>query len=75
MHWIPPSEKDTASAALEKRLWDAAEPAGPAPHFAEADRNSARPEGLFLRFVEARFAGQRANLKAGDNVPGQINKH
>src|SRR5438309_10886790 len=24
MHWIAPSEKDTASATLEKRLWDAA---------------------------------------------------
>ncbi len=24
MHWIAPSEKDTATAALEKRLWDAA---------------------------------------------------
>jgi hypothetical protein len=25
MHWIAPSEKDTDSAALEKRLWDAAD--------------------------------------------------
>jgi type I restriction enzyme M protein len=25
MHWIAPSEKDTNTAALEKRLWDAAE--------------------------------------------------
>jgi hypothetical protein len=24
MHWIAPSEKNTANAALEKRLWDAA---------------------------------------------------
>jgi len=56
MIWIAPSEKDTDNAALEKRLWDAAEQAVPAPHFAEADRNSARPEGLpgliFLRFAE-----------------------
>ena len=27
MHWIAPSEKDTASSALEWRLWDAAYPA------------------------------------------------
>jgi type I restriction enzyme M protein len=25
MHWVAPSEKDTASATLEKRLWDAAD--------------------------------------------------
>ena len=25
MHWAAPSEKDTATAALEKRLWDAAD--------------------------------------------------
>jgi hypothetical protein len=25
MHWIAPSEKDTANDALEKRLWDAAD--------------------------------------------------
>ncbi len=35
MIWIAPSEKDTANAALEKRLWDAAEQAVPAPHFAK----------------------------------------
>ena len=40
---------------------------------------STRPEGLlgliFLRFAEVRFAAQRAKLKAGTNVPGQINHH
>ena len=25
MHWIAPSEKDTANEALEKRLWNAAD--------------------------------------------------
>ena len=28
MHWIAPTEKDTASAALEKRVWDAADQFG-----------------------------------------------
>ena len=28
MHWIAPTEKDTASASLEKRLWDAADQFG-----------------------------------------------
>jgi hypothetical protein len=31
MHWIAPSEKDTATATLKKRLWAAAEQAAPAP--------------------------------------------
>lgn len=25
MHWIAPSEKDTANGTLEKRLWDSAD--------------------------------------------------
>ncbi len=28
MHWIAPTEKAIASAALEKRLWHAADPFG-----------------------------------------------
>jgi len=34
MIWIAPSEKDTDTAALEKRLWDAADQfrARPRPH-------------------------------------------
>jgi type I restriction enzyme M protein len=67
MIWIAPSEKDTATAALEKRFWSAAEQAVPAPpHFAEMDFNSASLEGIlgltFLRFAEVRFAVQRAKL-------------
>jgi hypothetical protein len=56
MHWIAPSEKDTDNAALEKRLWDAAEQAVPAPEFVEAEYAGARPEGrlglIFPRFAE-----------------------
>jgi len=59
MIWIAPSEKDNNNAALEKRLWDAAEQAVPALHFAETDFNSAGPQGLLdlisLRFDEVRF--------------------
>jgi type I restriction enzyme M protein len=77
MHWIAPSKKDTDSGALEKRLWDTAEQAEPAPHLAKADYDSARPEGLlgiiFLRFAEVRFVAQRAKLKAEYDVPSQIN--
>ena len=67
MNWIAPSEEDTHNAALEKRLWDAAEQAVPAPHFAETDFNGGGPLGLlgliFLRFAEGRFTAQRAKLE------------
>jgi hypothetical protein len=36
MHWVAPSEIETA-AALGKRFWDTAEQAMPAPPFAETD--------------------------------------
>jgi hypothetical protein len=72
MHWIAPSEKDTATAALEKRLWDAAEQAVPAPHFPEADFKGGRSQGLpgllFRRFAEVRFAAQRARLEKASRV-------
>jgi len=65
MIWVAPSEKDTANAALEKRLWDTAEQAEPASHLAMAEYDFARPEGL-LGLIFLRFAARRAKLeKAG----------
>ena len=66
MHWIAPSEKDTASTALEKRLWDAADQFR-ANSGLKAQEYSGPILGLiFLRFADARFAVQRAKLeKAG----------
>jgi type I restriction enzyme M protein len=66
MHWIAPSEKDAASASLEKRLWDAADQFR-ANSGLKAQEYSGPILGLiFLRFAEVRFAGQRAKLeKAG----------
>ncbi len=66
MHWIAPSEKDTASTTLEKRLWDAADQFR-ANSGLKAQEYSGPVLGLiFLRFAEARFAAQRAELeKAG----------
>lgn len=66
MHWIAPSEKDTASTALEKRLWDAADQFR-ANSGLKAQEYSGPILGLiFLRFADARFAAQRAKLeKAG----------
>jgi type I restriction enzyme M protein len=62
MHWIAPSEKDDASATLEKRLWDAADQFR-ANSGLKAQEYSGPILGLiFLRFAEVRFATQRAKL-------------
>jgi type I restriction enzyme M protein len=63
MIWIAPSEKDTANAALEKRLWDAADQFR-ANSGLKSQEYSAPVLGLiFLRFAEVRFAAQRAKLE------------
>jgi len=63
MLWIAPSEKDTDSAALEKRLWDAADQFR-ANSGLKSQEYSAPVLGLiFLRFAEVRFAAQRAKLE------------
>lgn len=66
MIWIAPSEKDTASASLEKRLWDAADQFR-ANSGLKAQEYSGPILGLiFLRFAEVRFTAQREKLeKAG----------
>ena len=64
MLWIAPSEKDTASTSLEKRLWDAADQFR-ANSGLKAQEYSGPILGLiFLRFAEARFAIQRTQLEA-----------
>ncbi len=63
MLWIAPSEKDTASATLEKRLWDAADQFR-ANSGLKAQEYSGPILGLiFLRFAEVRFAIQRGKLE------------
>jgi type I restriction enzyme M protein len=63
MNWIAPSEKDTDNAALEKRLWDAADQFR-ANSGLKSQEYSAPVLGLiFLRFAEVRFAAQRAKLE------------
>ena len=64
MLWIAPSEKDTANATLEKRLWDAADQFR-ANSGLKAQEYSGPILGLiFLRFAEVRFAVQRGKLEA-----------
>ena len=63
MKWIAPSEKDTAAATLEKRLWDAADQFR-ANSGLKAQEYSGPILGLiFLRFAEVRFANQRRKLE------------
>ena len=66
MIWVAPAEKDTASAWLEKRLWEAAD-----QFRANSDLKAQQYSGpllglIFLRFAEVSFSAQRAKLeKAG----------
>ena len=63
MIWIAPSEKDQDTAALEKRLWDAADQFR-ANSGLKAQEYSGPILGLiFLRFAEVRFAIQRKKLE------------
>jgi type I restriction enzyme M protein len=66
MHWIAPSEKDTDNAALEKRLWDAANQLWAGAGLKQSEYSEPVLGLIFLRFAEVRFAAQRAKLeKAG----------
>lgn len=63
MRWIAPPEKDADSAALEKRLWDAADQFR-ANSGLKAQEYSGPILGLiFLRFAEVRFAARRTKLE------------
>lgn len=64
MHWIAPTEKDSAAATLEKRLWGAAGQFR-ANSGLKAQEYSGPILGLiFLRFAEVRFVIQRQKLDA-----------
>ena len=66
MHWIAPSEKDTGTAALEKRLWDAADQFRANSGLKPQEYSGPILGLIFLRFAEVRFAAQRSKLeKAG----------
>jgi len=69
MIWIAPSEEDTATDTLEKRLWDAADQFR-ANSGLKAQEYSGPILGLiFLRFAEVRFTAQRAKLeKVGASI-------
>ena len=56
MHWIAPSEKDTANTALEKRLWDAADQFRANSGLKPQEYSGPILGLIFLRFAEVRFA-------------------
>jgi type I restriction enzyme M protein len=67
MRWVAPSEKDAATATLEKRLWDAADQLR-ANSGLKSQEYSAPVLGLiFLRFADVRFAAQRAKLEKANS--------
>ncbi|MCP5519663.1 MAG: SAM-dependent DNA methyltransferase [Verrucomicrobiales bacterium] len=66
MNWIAPSEKDTATETLEKRLWEAADQFRANSGLTSQQYSRPILGLIFLRFAEVRFAKQRAKLqKAG----------
>ena len=63
MHWVAPSEKDTNTAALEKRLWNAANQLWAGAGLKQSEYSEPVLGLIFLRFAEVRFAARRARLE------------
>jgi type I restriction enzyme M protein len=63
MQWIAPSEKDSASGTLEKRLWDAADQFRANSGLTAAQYSQPVLGLIFLRFAEVRFAERRSKLE------------
>ncbi len=63
MHWIAPSEKDTANGTLEKRLWDSADQFRANSGLKPQEYSGPILGLIFLRFAALRFAAQRAKLE------------
>ena len=64
MLWIAPSEKDLASDALEKRLWNAADQFRANSGLTAAQYSAPVLGLIFLLFAETRFAQRRAQLES-----------
>jgi len=63
MQWIAPSEKDSATSTLEKRLWEAADQLRANSGLTSAQYSTPVLGLIFLRFAGARFAKRRAELE------------
>ena len=55
MHWIAPTEKDTATDTLEKRLWAAADQMRANSGLTSAQYSQPVLGLIFLRFAEVRI--------------------
>jgi type I restriction enzyme M protein len=64
MHWIAPSERDTATDTLEKRLWNAADQFRANSGLTAAQYSAPVLGLIFLLFAETRFAQRRAQLES-----------
>ena len=74
MHWIAPSERDTATDTLEKRLWNAADQFRANSGLTAAQYSAPVLGLIFLLFAEPRFAKRRAVLlpsPAGGGAGGE----
>ena len=63
MLWVAPSEKDTATDALEKHLWDAADQLRANSGLNAAQYSTPVLGLIFLRFADVRFAKIRSGLE------------
>jgi len=63
MQWVAPSEKDSATDTLEKRLWDAADQFRANSGLSAAQYSQPVLGLIFLRFAEVRFSKQHAALE------------
>jgi len=62
MHWIAPSERDTATDTLEKRLWNAADQFRANSGLTAAQYSAPVLGLIFLLFAETRFTQRRTAL-------------
>ncbi|NKE70912.1 class I SAM-dependent DNA methyltransferase [Candidatus Manganitrophus noduliformans] len=63
MHWVAPTEKDTATDTLEKRLWAAADQLRANSGLTAAQYSQPVLGLIFLRFAEVRFVKRRHELE------------
>ena len=68
MQWIAPTEKDSATTTLEKRLWDAADQLRANSGLKPQEYSGPILGLIFLRFAEVRFAALRAKLEAAGST-------
>ena len=62
MHWIAPSERDTATNTLEKRLWNTADQFRANSGLTAAQYSAPVLGLIFLLFAETRFTQRREQL-------------